>query len=98
VYNLLDAILNVVAGREWKEQSSLPGWRGRPSRSRKSRIPFGSQKVRGKGIHNMETLAFTDKEQRNSKYQELRKEHAHVFRYSDHDGRRILWCVAYPRG
>jgi hypothetical protein len=94
--NILDKILRVLTHAEWKEASALPGWRTPPTRMHKARTPFQGR-ARHAVPNNMETLAFTDKDERNARWDKLRKEQSNVFRFSTHQGSKILWCVSYPR-
>ena len=102
--NLLDKIKQILGFQDWKESTSLPGWRARLTRKRKDRIPFQG---RERKVHpcRMQTEEFDDVELRNQRFRQLRKQGTpDVSRYSTVreaglvGGRmtyKSVWCVVY---
>jgi hypothetical protein len=95
--NLLDAIKRIFSFQDWKEASSLPGWRQRPTRMKHARLPHSSSRSRCPGNSSMTIEEFWDKDERNTRFQELRtKGTPHVSRFSTVRNNRSLWCVVRP--
>lgn len=105
--NVLEMIKRVLNFQDWKEASSLPGWRPRPTRTKHSRTPFSSSRRRDVGPQHMTVEEFDDKDMRNSRFAELRaKGTPHLSKFStvrnaglDADGRmrfKSVWCVVRP--
>jgi len=79
-----------------KDVAGLPFWRGRPTRMRHSRTPFGSTRKRIYHPNQMQVEGFRDKDTRDARFRELRAQKTpHVSRYSTYDGGKSLWCVVY---
>lgn len=106
--NLLEMIKRVLSFQDWKEASSLPGWRSRPPRMRHTRTPFHGSRRHEIAPNQMTVEEFTDKDERNARFRELRaidakgKPHRrHVSKWStvrtkggSGEGENV-WCVAY---
>jgi hypothetical protein len=91
---LLDRVLRFDA---YKEASSAPGWRGKPTRMRKSRTPFQGRAPRQTFGQRMRVEEFRDKAARDARFAELRANGARgVSKFSDVRGGKDVWCVVRP--
>jgi hypothetical protein len=105
--NLLEQIARILSFQDWKEASTLPGWRSRPTRTKHSRTPYSSGRQRAPGEQNMHVEEFETREARNERFRSLREKGTRnvskftVSRASGTDNRgreqgRIVWCVVRP--
>jgi hypothetical protein len=107
--NLLDRIMRILNFEDWKEASSLPGWRSRGTRMKHSRQPFSSTRALRPTINNFVVEEFADKESRDSRWHQLREKGKTVSRGTEQrqeqvrlangkmvDG-EMVWVVRYLR-
>lgn len=95
--NLLEKIMSILNFEDWKKASDLPGWAHRPTRTRHSRTPYSSSRVRGSGEQHMTIEKFIDKEARNERYRTLRARGVrHVSKFSTVEENKSIWCVVRP--
>lgn len=95
--NLLEKIKQILSFANWKESSSLPGWRHPGYRSKKSRIPFMSSRKREPGEFRMHIEEFPDRESRNQRYQELKQQGVrHLSKMTTQRDQHIVWQLLKP--
>jgi hypothetical protein len=80
--------------RDWKDATSLPAWRGRPSRPRVRR-----RRVKEPVLGFQFVEEYVEKSVRDAVYADLRaRKVSHVAKFSTGDGTRDIWCIARPKG
>lgn len=98
---MLEYLREFLGNQDWKEATSAPGWRGRMTRSKKSRTPFQGR-GRKYGAQQMKVEKFTNKDERDERLRQLRGPNNvhHVSKFSDverYKGEwRDVWCIVRP--
>lgn len=94
--NLLDTIKRILGFQDWKEATSLPGWRSRGPRMKKARTPFQGRE-RKVSVSHMTIEEFSDKDKRNERFQQLRTQGTpNVSKFSTVRENKSVWCVVRP--
>lgn len=89
-------VLSILSFRDYKDESTKPGWAGRTPRMRKSRTPFQGRAKRY-GTQHMQVETFRSKEKRDERFRQLRYEGVkHVSKFSDWQHGHDIWCVVRP--
>lgn len=95
---MIQYVKAVLSFRDYRDISTAPAWRSRPTRMKHSRTPFSSSRVRPVSQGHQVLKCFSTARERNDYFHELRARGVkHVNKFSESVGYgKNLWFVVHP--